>query len=161
MCVHIFRLNPFDMRKGIDLLVNKSHKSEPRFGGEKGALQRAGKRRSCAAKSVGGTVCRPRSGSQKDKKSCLGVSIQPRSNIFYNEPVILSAWWCSAPPASANAPAATSQKFSLTIFLLRAPLKKILKRKGKFLLCSALNSSGGRGYQRSDSSGWKFLDSGS
>jgi len=35
----------------------------------------------------------------------------------------------SAPPASAIAPAATSQKFSLTIFLLRAPLKNSKKER--------------------------------
>jgi len=46
------------------------------------------------------------------------------------------------PPAYANAPAATSQKFSLTIFILRASPEKNSKRKGKFLLGFAQEVSG-------------------
>jgi len=49
------------------------------------------------------------------------------------------------PPAYANAPAATSQKFSLTIFILRASPEKNSKRKGKFLLGSAQEVSGRSG----------------
>ncbi|PIR91954.1 hypothetical protein COU01_04295, partial [Candidatus Falkowbacteria bacterium CG10_big_fil_rev_8_21_14_0_10_44_15] len=54
------------------------------------------------------------------------------------------------PPASANATAATSRKFSLTIFLLRAPSKKFKKGKGNF--CSVPPSilrAEWLGYQRS------------
>jgi len=50
----------------------------------------------------------------------------------------------SAPPsASAIAPAATSQKFSLTIFLLRAPWKKFKKGKGNFCSVPPSKYSGG------------------
>ena len=78
--------------------------------------------------------------------------IQLCSNLFYRKCELIShaprAWWLrtksyalAPPPASAIATAATSQKFSLTIFLLRPP-EKNLKRKGKFLLGSAQEVSG-------------------
>jgi len=41
----------------------KSHKSEPRFGQPRGAPARAERRGFIGAKSMGGTLCRPRIGS--------------------------------------------------------------------------------------------------
>jgi len=56
----------------------------------------------------------------------------------------------SRPARLRFAPAATSQKFPLQFFFCARPLKKIQKGKGKFMLGSALNSSGGRGYHADD-----------
>ena len=115
----------------------KSHKSEPRFGQPRGAPARAERRGFIMAKSMGGTLCRPRSGSQKAEKFCLGVSIQPRF-----EPILARISEIderSAPPPAAAKRRPASQKNFLCNFNLRAPLKNYSKKERKvFLLDSAL-----------------------
>ena len=58
---------------------------EPRLGGRASWLQDFRKRRSCAAKPMGGTSCRPPNGWSKTGKSNLGVFIRLRSNPFYQK----------------------------------------------------------------------------